>query len=105
LIDVFRKELQASHDFANLIDALIERVSVLASNVKGAHTGSSRTSRIIICILSKNGYYEGRDYGLSVRIKGYPHNSPDGTRFVVVNAAGGAARVVPPGARIGVFAR
>jgi hypothetical protein len=37
LIDVFRKELQASHDFANRIDALIERVSVLASNVKGAH--------------------------------------------------------------------
>jgi hypothetical protein len=37
LIDVFRKELQASHDFANRIDALIERVSALASNVKGAH--------------------------------------------------------------------
>jgi methyl-accepting chemotaxis protein len=37
LIDVFRKELQASHDFANHIDALIERVSVLGSNVKGAH--------------------------------------------------------------------
>lgn len=37
LIDVFRKELQASHDFADRMDALIERVSALASNVKGAH--------------------------------------------------------------------
>jgi hypothetical protein len=45
LIDVFRKELQASHDFANRIDALIERVSVLASNVKGAHDRLQRELR------------------------------------------------------------
>ena len=37
LIDVFRKELPASHDFADRIDTLIARVSGLASNVKGAH--------------------------------------------------------------------
>jgi hypothetical protein len=37
LIDVFRKELQASHEFANRMDGLIERVSALASNVKDAH--------------------------------------------------------------------
>jgi hypothetical protein len=42
LIDVFRKELQASHDFANRMDALIERVSGLASNVKGAHDRMAR---------------------------------------------------------------
>jgi hypothetical protein len=45
LIDVFRKELQASHDFANRIDALIERVSGLASNVKGAHDRLQRELR------------------------------------------------------------
>jgi len=42
LIDVFRKELQASHDFANRMDELIERVSGLASNVKGAHDRMAR---------------------------------------------------------------
>ena len=43
--------------------------------------------------LVENNYYEGRDYiwisdvtGLSIRIKGYPHYSPNAGRFVVVNA-------------------
>ena len=45
LVDVFRKELQASHDFANRMDALIERVSALASNVKGAHDRLQRELR------------------------------------------------------------
>jgi hypothetical protein len=34
LIEVFRKNLQASDDFANRMDALIERVSALGSHVK-----------------------------------------------------------------------
>jgi hypothetical protein len=41
----------------------------------------------------ENGYYEGHDYtwineetGFTVKIKGLPHYSPSGNRFVVVNA-------------------
>ncbi len=37
LIEVFRKNLQSSDDFADRMDALIERVSTLASQVKGTH--------------------------------------------------------------------
>jgi hypothetical protein len=44
--------------------------------------------------LVENGYYEGGDYtwvndgsGLSVRLKGFPHYSPNGRRFVIVNPA------------------
>jgi hypothetical protein len=42
----------------------------------------------------ENTYWEGRDYtwisdetGTSVEIKGFPHYSPGGNRFVIVNAA------------------
>ena len=37
LIEVFRRDLQASDDFANRMDGLIERVAVLASQVKSTH--------------------------------------------------------------------